>query len=251
MGQSSFKRKGSQQTKAIVANDSQNSELDQVLSRDDNSKNTILIEDNATATESTAIESSSISSTDDDDDDKNTNEKKRNKKLKSILSASKKNKSARPRVQFGNLEMRFYDRTLGDNPACVNGAPVELDWTYNDKTFNTPIEEFEGNRLPRRTRRQLVMTSVTRRNMMVYHFGCTHDQIDKAANSTKKIQRQRERTKSLSPAVEKRQEMTENFTKIFRWPGSNSSRDDLMSYEQKRSVDAYENDHFNTLLMVR
>lgn len=237
-------------------------EIDRALSMEDGTINTRDLEietvekdDVVSETESSSCDSTDVSINHDDDlNDDYVELSTTRKQISSILSTSKcknkkKNDMKKPRVKFGDLEMRFYNRRLGDNPACTSGAPVELDWTYNKDTFSTSINEYETHRLPRRSRRQLAMTSITRRNMMIYHFGCTHDQIDRAAQGTKKIQRQRQKTKTLSPAVERRQEMTESFTKMFF--RRSRSKDNLLTFEQKRTIEAYENDHLNQLLMVR
>ena len=219
----------------------------------------------------TAESSLSESSYEEDlDNDINNNHVHKHSMRKSILkntssSSLSTKRTKKERVQFGNLQMRFYNRVLGDNPACQTGPPLELDWSYNkNNIFDTSVDDYEIHRLPRRTRRQLVMTNITRRNMMIYHFGCTHDDIDKAANGIKKIQRQREVTKSLSPAVERRQEMKENLTKMLfgrritsinsigrKSRSSGRNRDDLMTLQQRRSVESYEDNHLNQLLMVR
>lgn len=127
-----------------------------------------------------------------------------------------KPKSTKPRVKFTNIEIRKYNRILGDNPACLSGPPLQLDWTYGNDTddiVRKTIDDYESDRLPRRTRRQLVMTTITRRNMMVYHFGCSHHDVDEATRGIKKIRKQRQKTKSLTPAEEKRQEIAEFIAK--------------------------------------
>ena len=155
------------------------------------------------------------------------------------------------RVQFGDLQMRFYNRILGDNPACSNdgGPPLSLDWTYHTLPFSTSISEYETNRLPRRTRRQFLMTHSTRRNMMVYHFGYTHQDVDKAARSTSKIRKQRDQTRRLSAGSERRQEIVQSLRGKFR---KSSSSNNLLKdrYYQKTLIQAHENDGVNQLLMM-
>jgi len=51
---------------------------------------------------------------------------------------------------------------------------------------------------------------------MVHHFGCSHEEVDEAARGIKKIRKQRARTKSLSPAVERRQEVVELIARKMR-----------------------------------
>ena len=92
------------------------------------------------------------------------------------------------------------------------------------------------------------MTSITRRNMMVHHFGCTHDQIDTAARNILKIRKQREQTKKLSPSVERRQEFTECITRRVK---KTLQRDKLVLYDKKNIIRAHEDASLNHLVMVK
>jgi len=49
----------------------------------------------------------------------------------------------RNRVQFSNVNLREYEICLGDNPAVQRGAPISLDWNYNETEFCYSIEDFE------------------------------------------------------------------------------------------------------------
>mmetsp|Transcript_4715 Transcript_4715/g.5248 ORF Transcript_4715/g.5248 Transcript_4715/m.5248 type:complete len:249 (+) Transcript_4715:3-749(+) len=128
-------------------------------------------------------------------------------------NTNNQSKRRKARIQFANIEVRQYNRILGDNPACSYGPPIQLDWTHdNQQTQPTiSIDEYESNRLRRRTRRQLSMSTTTRRNMMYFHFGYNHAEIDKAADSIKKIQKHREQTILLSKRAEQLQEVAETI----------------------------------------
>lgn len=134
-----------------------------------------------------------------------------------VLTAGNAKKETKPRksLQFTTIEIRKYNRTLGDHPSCSDGPPVQLDWEYTIEP-KTDIDEYEKNRLPRRSRRHLALTSITRRNSMYYHFGYTHDEIDKATESVKKIKKQRNVTKKLGTSIEKTQEVVQNVTRRIK-----------------------------------
>jgi hypothetical protein len=121
------------------------------------------------------------------------------------------------KVQFDTIEIRKYNKVLGDNPACRDGPPTQLDWEYSVLP-STSIDEYEEKRRPRRLRRHLALTSITRRNSMFYHFGYTHEEIDEAAEAIKKIQKQRQVTKKLKSngKKERTQEVFENVTKTIK-----------------------------------
>lgn len=131
-------------------------------------------------------------------------------------SQTESRKTARS-VKFSTIEIRKYNRILGDNPACTSGPPTQLDWGYTSLPSKT-LDEYEDNRLPRRTRRHLALTSITRRNSMYYHFGYTHEEIDKAAEGIKKFRKQRDITKSLrtNGHKEKTQEAVQNVTRRIK-----------------------------------
>lgn len=93
------------------------------------------------------------------------------------------------------------------------------------------------------------MSKVTRRNMMVHHFGYSHDQVDVAAKSTRKIKKQREETKALTAAKERRQERTEAMiAKMKRL--SLSKEDKLILNHSRRNCIQEEDDQMNQLLML-
>lgn len=127
-------------------------------------------------------------------------------------SSRKKQKKS---VRFGTINIRKYNRILGDNPACSSGCPVQLDWDSYPQPI-VPIDEYETNRLPRRTRRHLQLTAITRRNSLHYHFGYTHAEIEQGAEEIKKIKKQRLLTKSLTTNMEKREEFVQNVTRKIK-----------------------------------
>lgn len=51
---------------------------------------------------------------------------------------------------------------------------------------------------------------------MHYHFGYSHDEIDRAAEAVKKIQKQREVTRRLSKNAEKTQEVVQTVTRRIK-----------------------------------
>ena len=129
--------------------------------------------------------------------------------------SNKQQNKVKKSVRFSSIAIRKYDKTLGDNPSCTDGCPTTLDWTYSVQPV-VSIDEYETNRLPRRIRRHLVLTSITRRNSMFYHFGFSHEEIDEAAKSIKKFQKQRQDTKKLSKKQEKTQEIVQKVTRNLK-----------------------------------
>jgi len=112
-------------------------------------------------------------------------------------------------IQFTTIEVREFNRILGDNPACSRGPPVSLDWDYTD-TETLSLDEYETNRIPRRPTKKLVMSTRTRRTIMSNQLGYTRDEIIEAENSMKKIQKNRRKTTKENPTLFKTRLFAEN-----------------------------------------
>ena len=106
--------------------------------------------------------------------------------------------SARKRVVFGNIQVREYNRTIGDNPSVRVGIPVALDWHFSELPVLS-IDEYEGSRPPYKT--MLRLSSITRRNMLLNVWGYSEEDIASADKEVQKIKR-RQSQGSASGAVE-------------------------------------------------
>ena len=52
-------------------------------------------------------------------------------------------------VSFKAVEIREYDRAIGDNPSCSSGPPISLDWNYSENPA-VCINEYEGKKVSRK-----------------------------------------------------------------------------------------------------
>lgn len=104
--------------------------------------------------------------------------------------------SSRKRVAFGSIQVREYNRTIGDNPSVRVGVPVSLDWQFSERA-EVPIDEYEENRPPRKA--MLRLSSITRRNILLNVWGYTEEDI---ADADKEIQKIKRRQSHGSGAVE-------------------------------------------------
>ena len=79
-------------------------------------------------------------------------------------------------VRFSDVSIRSYQQTLGDNPSCSYGPPVQLDWDYKE---NVPlsIDEYEDNRAPRRSMRQMVLSYYVRKNLLMFYYGVSEEEL--------------------------------------------------------------------------
>jgi hypothetical protein len=104
------------------------------------------------------------------------------------------------RVQFGFIEIREYERIVGDHPDVKVGPPMGIGWQYyqNDKQS---IETYESTRVPKKY--VLRMSSITRKNMLRNIFNIPEYEIRSAEKEVQKIQKLRIRSSQQSHVVAK------------------------------------------------
>jgi hypothetical protein len=102
-------------------------------------------------------------------------------------------------VQFDSVQVRLYAQTLGDNPAVSHGAPIQLDWSYEEEP-DVDINIFEGDRRPRKIR-QMILSSYHRQNILMHRWNHSEKEVKDAKREVKKIKRQRFTTAFLSDLV--------------------------------------------------
>lgn len=91
-------------------------------------------------------------------------------------------------VSFSCVDVREYDVTLGDNPACSAGPPISLGWKYKDGT-RQDLRAYEAKRyITRRKKKKELRLSSNNRKRLLKELGFSSDQIDFAilrSNCTK------------------------------------------------------------------
>jgi hypothetical protein len=99
-------------------------------------------------------------------------------------------------VRFGDLQIRSYSQTVGDNPSVSYGFPIQLDWEYEEHA-PVGIDEWEDNRPRRRTLRQMVLSYYQRRNLLAWQYGVTDEEMKAAKKEAKKIKFERAITQAF------------------------------------------------------
>jgi len=118
-------------------------------------------------------------------------------------------------VSWNVLHIREYDITIGDNPCVSYGPPISLDWCYmNMGTIK--VEEYESNRRPRRSMRQMMMNYYYRRNLLIYACGETAEGLKKATKKIKKIRLRRAITNALPLPIQFIEDVTESAIRKTR-----------------------------------
>ena len=118
------------------------------------------------------------------------------------VSSSSRGKKMKRSVSFVSVDVREYDRTIGDNPSCRSGPPLSLDWSYSKK-YEHPkaLDEYELEREPERVQHidGLLVNKYRRRNLLSFNWGHSEEEMKSARQETKKLQRQRSMTQMLLP----------------------------------------------------
>lgn len=116
-------------------------------------------------------------------------------------------------VRFNSVQVRMYGQTLGDNPAVSNGAPIQLDWCYNE----IPPIDINLYHAGRTTRpiRQLVLSRYYRHKVLMHWYNFTEGDIKNANLNAKQIRKQRQQTQIMSE-VRLFEECLFSLTRIFK-----------------------------------
>jgi len=114
--------------------------------------------------------------------------------LNSLYKASENsNSSFCQSLQWGQVELREYSICLGDNPACANGPPIQLDWDY-ETTLTSFVVLYDQKRQSKpRTLRRL---SSSCRQRILLENGHTPEEMERATRDKIRDQKQRVRTVS-------------------------------------------------------
>lgn len=106
----------------------------------------------------------------------------------------------RRNVSFNSVNVREYDRTIGDHPSCRSGPPISLDWSYSKKSDKS-LDEYELERASERASslRKIHMNKLRRKQILSFHWGHSEEDMKKARKDTKKTQSQRHATNQLLP----------------------------------------------------
>lgn len=96
-------------------------------------------------------------------------------------------------VSFDKVEIHYHDIILGDNPDCVEGPPISIDWGYFDKV-TLSIDHFEHTRRGKRRKgeKNLFISSLQRLKLLKgtgkYKSSEIYDRMDEVQSIRKERQ---------------------------------------------------------------
>jgi len=105
----------------------------------------------------------------------------------------------RKSVKFDRIHVRYYERTVGDNPSCSSGVPIALGWDVLTSR-ECAIEDYEQKKPAKRSKRDFYLSPEQRNTLLLHIWNCKHEDIQKARREVTYIQYQRERT-SRRPTI--------------------------------------------------
>lgn len=133
--------------------------------------------------------------------------------LRSILVPQSQQNRCR-QVQFSTIEIRAYERILGDNPSCSTGPSVSIGWNYDkDKTTMHLIDEYEYRRTRRRDMSEMTLSREERFQLLV-SLGYSRKEISTAVRLNMKLKKKRRQTVHNLPIFPV-EEIIEGVTKKF------------------------------------
>lgn len=98
------------------------------------------------------------------------------------------------KVVFAEIEIREYERVVGDNPSCSRGPPISIGWAYMI-AHRYPLNDYEQLiRPPRRSKKEFHLAADKRTDLLVNEWECSEEDIRKARREATYIQYCRAKT---------------------------------------------------------
>jgi len=129
------------------------------------------------------------------DEMNDTVQKKADEITNSVRSTGFIEGAMKKRISFGTINIREHAQTIGDNPSCSYGTPVQLDWDHNDLE-ELKVEDYEAYRPRTRTKEEFHLNHFQRINLLKLN-GFSTNEIKETKRQVSKVRNQRERTKFM------------------------------------------------------
>ena len=97
-------------------------------------------------------------------------------------------------VSFSTIEIRSYERVLGDNPSCSHGPAVSIGWQYESDPITVQVDEYEYYRSEDRLDGTALVLSRSEREEILEELGYSRSAIADAVRTNVKIKNNRRQT---------------------------------------------------------
>mmetsp|Transcript_10937 Transcript_10937/g.16109 ORF Transcript_10937/g.16109 Transcript_10937/m.16109 type:complete len:247 (-) Transcript_10937:211-951(-) len=137
--------------------------------------------------------------------------------LSAAASSAEREEEEKQSVSFGAIEVRKYERALGDHPCVSSGAPVTLGWRYNQYK-GMPIDDYERARGPAQQRGQMRIPSEVRVQMLLNDAEASLRDVKEAELSALKAREEMRKSmkRARTPRRGQVDEMKENARRRLR-----------------------------------
>ena len=126
-------------------------------------------------------------------------------------------------VRFSNVDVRDYSLCLGDNPSVSVGAPISLDWDY-DEEFSFEIDRYENERNEyRRDPEHLIIPSL-QRNHMLQKSGYSREEIDKQTRKSQRDQQKRISSQRRAKRKDLIKNIVDGIASIVQMPSTRKTK---------------------------
>jgi len=150
-----------------------------------------------------------------------------------ITSTNDNNKRARS-VSFDKVEIRCYDRTIGDHPSCSSGPSVSIGWTYD--ATNCPVYEVDDYEIqrPERKKEYELILSRQEREELLKNLGFNRFEIAESVRGIIKVKNNRRQTINNLGAERFEETLERARRKIKKILPFHHQRDSLQQQQQQQ-----------------
>ena len=123
-------------------------------------------------------------------------------------------------VSFASVNIREYERILGDNPSCTSGPPIGIGWRFSQDSILVSVDDFEEGKgdTPRSSSEYLVPKAV-RERLLKEHTDVSRRDIAGAVRAIQKQKSQRRKTVvnlGMQGTEEKVEIVRRSLQKVFK-----------------------------------
>ena len=97
-------------------------------------------------------------------------------------------------VSFVNVNIREYERILGDNPSCTSGPPLSIGWKHSPSPIVISVDDYEDGKDEPRSSANFLVSKAIRERVLKEHACVTRKEIVGTVRSIKKQKSQRRKT---------------------------------------------------------
>mmetsp|Transcript_4086 Transcript_4086/g.6430 ORF Transcript_4086/g.6430 Transcript_4086/m.6430 type:complete len:673 (-) Transcript_4086:101-2119(-) len=118
------------------------------------------------------------------------------------------------RVRFNAIQIRDYERIVGDNPSCTAGPPLSIGWKYGTTTV-IDVNSYEQARPYRKSSVRLILPREEREALLL-NWGASFHDIVESVRGNIKVKNQRRQTVTNLGKVERIEEAFESATRTLK-----------------------------------